>query len=222
MKAFLLCFLLIISVGTTGLAQGLDLASILSLLESLKAQVEKLQQSFDQQTFQFGNIQQQFNDFSEKFDASQETIGRIPILEEQVLPLLNQVGEFETILDQIFELDQQLAPLLDQWPAVQEVMQTMTSIQTSFNEQVDMLAGVQQIVRGLTDTTDDVQVEALQTQVTALEQQINETQASETTLREELSNVQLWNWVALGGIAVLLILQIVVMMMRNRQQSAIS
>ncbi len=222
MKAILLSFLLIISIGTTGFAQGVDLTSILALLESLKAQVEKLQQSFDQQTFQFSNIQQQLNDFSEKFDASQETIARISVIEEQVLPLLDRVGEFETILDQVFELDQQLAPLLDQWPAVQEVMQTMTSIQTSFNEQVDMLAGVQQIVRGLTDTTDDVQVEALQTQVAALEQQIDESQASETTLREELSQVQLWNWVALGGVAVLLILQVAFMIMRNRRQPTVS
>lgn len=224
MRTFFLTLLLVLSIGTTTLAQGVDLAGILQLLEELKAQVEQLQQSFNQQTFLFNNIQTQLNDMTEKFDASQETIQRIPIIEEQILPLLDQVGEFENILDQIFAVEQKLAPLLEQWPAVQEAMQTMTAIQTSFNEQVEMMAGLQQIVRELTDpTSTNEQVDALQTQVTALEQQVNDAEVQEAVLQEQINSAQMWNWVALGGVAVLLVLQVVFLMIgsRNKQTSAV-
>lgn len=175
---------LVLCVGLPGFAQGgLDLANILQVLEDLKSQMQSLQQSFTDQASQVGGLNEQVGALTQQWGTVQQLIEKVPGLESQV------------------------APLLAQWPQVQQMAQTFGSLQGQLSDQLTKLAQLQQAVSGLSASSNDPRLDALQAQMVSLQQDIQSTRSEKEAIQAQLDSMQMWTWIALGGVGILLLLQ---------------
>ena len=162
---------------------GLDLANILQVLEDLKSQMQSLQQSFTDQASQVSGLNEQVGALTQQWGTAQQLIEKVPGLESQV------------------------APLLAQWPQVQQMAQTFGTLQGQLSDQLQKLAQLQQAVAGLGASSADPRLDAVQAQMVSLQQDIQSTRSEKQAIQAQLDSMQMWMWGALGGVAILLVLQ---------------
>lgn len=164
-----------------------DLAQLLQLLNQLQAQVQSVQETLTLQAAQLGELGQQTSALSIELSQAKGALARVSDLEGQLAPLL----------DQTFSLQQRVAPLLAGWPAVQEALNTIAALQGGFNEQLAAVAQLRKAVDGLGAPADDARIGALQTQITALQGELNSARNREAVLGQRLDAQQAGAWGAL-------------------------
>lgn len=179
-----MALVLALCLGLSGFAQGgLDLANIVKVLDDLKNQMQSLQQSFTDQASQLTSLSGQVSGLSQQWGTAQQLIEKVPGLESQ------------------------LEPVLAQWPAVQQMAQTFGSLQGQLSDQLTKLSQLQQAVAGLGASGADPRLDALQAQLVGLQQDVQSTRSEKEALQAQLDGMQMWTWAALGGVAILLLLQ---------------
>src|SRR5574337_1046934 len=127
-------------------------------------------------------------------------------LKNQVQTLQQSFTEQGT---QIANLNDQIKGLSDQWPAVQEMAQTFSSLQTQLSDQLKKVSQLQQAISTLAQPNAEPRVDALQAQMMSLQQDVQVTRAENEAMQSQLNATQGWTWLALGGVVLLVIVQIV-------------
>jgi len=185
-----------------------QLNDMLKLLEELKTQFDSLQEAFTTQGVQIETLSDQLGSLATRWDEAQTLLDRVPVLEQSVGPLLEQTSEWPEVLNQVFATQQQLAPLLQQWPAVQEMLNSVASLQGSFNDQLQTIAEIQQTIQSGAQPPDGARMGTLELQLASLQQTVQNLQTEREQLGRQMDNLQLWLWVMLGGVALLLVAQV--------------
>jgi ABC-type transporter Mla subunit MlaD len=213
-------FIFVISVFIVWMPASAQLTDILELFEELKAQVETLQETFTTQGDQLSAMTERMDAVVENWNRAQPLLDRIPILDQSMGPLLEQTGDWQNILNQVFATQQQLAPLLQEWPAIQEMISTVTSMQSSFNDQLAAVTQLQQTIQNITQPQTNPRIESMEVQLADFAQIIQAEENTQLRLQQQLDDTQMWLWIALGGLSILLIFHIITWIVFRQRKAA--
>jgi chromosome segregation ATPase len=107
---------------------------------------------------------------------------------------------------------------LDRWPEVEQALSAVRSLQSHLSELQGTLEELKRQV-GTARSNPDPRVDALQAQLTALEQQLTERNEAIVTLQGELRGLRTLNWGMLSAVLLLFFWQLGQLLRRSQAAS---